>query len=147
MRRHVLPGIAALSLVGCSAGGMSSYAAPEDIAGPEPAAYRDVVGFGLSSIIGDPNKAGVMEISRPRRVDSIKGPAWQVCLKTQVYSRPQFYAVFIQNNKVTDSRLAVIADRCPEETYGQFDNWYKEPPLPDDDAPAPKRGGRSGRTR
>lgn len=140
MRRYVLLGIAAASLVGCSAGGMNLYAGPE--AGPEPA-YRDVVAFWLPRIVGDPSKAGVMQISRPRRVESLRGPAWQVCLKTHAFSRPQYIAVFIRDNKVLDSRLGVVADRCVEESYAPFDNWFVEPP--DDDTPG--RGGRPGRAR
>ncbi len=70
----------------------------------------------------------VLEISQPRRIDSHKGAAWLVCLKALRYpsQTPRaYYAVFLQQDKVIDSRLSVVLDRCESEAYAPFD-WASD---------------------
>ena len=110
-----------LTLGACSASGFLPDWTSSDAAGPEPAA-RFLISNRMNDIVGDPSKAGTFEISAAQRVDSIKGASWQVCLKTQNFPRlPNFYAVFIQRDRVTDSRFSVLIDHCELQTFRPFD--------------------------
>src|SRR5690349_9686682 len=102
----------ALLLAGCSLGTMPPPESP-DPAGPAPP-YRRLVTAGLAGIVGDPKKAGTLQISGLRRAESVKGPAWLVCVTANPEGNvaPRRYAVFIQTEKIFESRLAIQADRC-----------------------------------
>jgi hypothetical protein len=54
-------------------------------------------------------------------VDHLRGPAWLTCLKIDARGNPQHYAIFIQNDKVIDSRASVVMDQCQKEAYGPFE--------------------------
>jgi hypothetical protein len=56
-----------------------------------------------------------------RMVDHLKGPAWMTCLKIDAHGNPQLYAIFIQDNKVIDSRASIVMDQCQKESYGPFE--------------------------
>jgi hypothetical protein len=62
-----------------------------------------------------------LEISGVRPVDHLKGPAWLTCLKLDAHGKPQDYALFIQDNKIIDSRAGVILDQCYKQTFEHFD--------------------------
>jgi len=85
--------------------------------------YRAVVANNIETIVGDPRKIGGTEISAVRRTDFVKGPAWLVCMRSNVYQQPMYYAAFIQNEKLVDSRLAVTLDQCEAQAYTPFDDW------------------------
>ena len=112
---RILVVLTAAAMAGCSIGMLPPG---EDIAGPPPP-YRKLVTAGLPAIVGDPSKAGKLQISPLRRVESVKGPAWLVCVAANPSGRatPLRYAVFIQNEKIFESRLAIQADRCDEQSY------------------------------
>src|SRR4051794_40156908 len=113
--------LSALTLGACSVSGLLPDWTSTDVAGPEPA-YRFVIANGLTAIVGDPAKAGTFEISGARRVDSLKGASWVVCIKTQNFPLlPQYRAVFLQRERVVDSRLSVLIDQCELQTYAPFD--------------------------
>ena len=126
-----------VTLSGCAMSDQSSDWMSEDVAGPEPVAYRYMIASALPTIVGGSQlQANVMEISSPRRVDSIKGATWLVCVKltTQGSRREQtyFYTASIQREKIIDSRGSVGIDACEHQTYSVFD-WKAElqqpPPL------------------
>jgi hypothetical protein len=91
----------------------------EDLPGPVPA-YRKQIASGLAGVIGDPKRANGMQVSEPRQVDSLRGPAWLVCLRLVEAGRPRDYAVFFQNGLIAESRLAVRLDRCDAQAYKPF---------------------------
>jgi hypothetical protein len=91
--------------------------------------YRGIVAEKIKDIVGPPDAGGVMQISGIRRVEYRRGPSWLVCLKVNSYSRPLSYAVFIQESSVIESRVAVMIDRCDEQTYDPF-NWVAEAKAP-----------------
>jgi len=108
----------------------------DDVAGPEPANYRFIVANSLTrgstasvavgtnagslvtvgGIMSDTEARGrLLEISQPRRVDTFKGATWLVCVRSLNYPSRQprnHYAVFIQRDRIIDSRLSVGIDQC-----------------------------------
>jgi len=103
----------------------------DDVAGPKPA-YRFLIANKIKSIIGDPTQSGTLEISRPQRVNSLKGASWLSCIKVQKFPLlPRYYAVFIQSGRIVDSRLSVLIDQCELQSFEPFD-WAVDannPPL------------------
>jgi hypothetical protein len=121
--------ILALPLGACSISGLLPDWTSADVAGPEPA-YRFVIANGLRAIVGDPAKAGTFEISGSRRVDSLKGASWLVCIRTQNFPLlPIYHAVFLQRERVVDSRLSVLIDQCELQSYSPFD-WIADGNTP-----------------
>jgi hypothetical protein len=119
----------ALTLGACSVSGLLPDWTSVDVAGPEPA-YRFVIANDLAAIVGDPAKAGTFEISGSRRTNSLKGASWLVCLKIQNFPLlPRYYAVFIQSERVVDSRLSVLIDQCEIQSFKPFD-WIVEANAP-----------------
>jgi hypothetical protein len=98
----------------------------DDSAGPEPINYRFIVANALGSIMGGKDsESRLLEISPPRRVSMQRGATWLVCIKALRFpSRTPraYYAVFIQRDKVVESRLSVVLDHCESEVYSPF-NW------------------------
>jgi hypothetical protein len=113
----------------CSVSGLLPDWTSADVAGPEPA-YRYIFATHIKDVVGDPANAGTFEISNVKRVDSLKGASWQVCIKTQKFPLlPRYYAVFIQRDRIVDSRVSVLIDQCELETYMPFD-WAAEGKTP-----------------
>jgi hypothetical protein len=96
-----------------------------------PPNYRQIVGDNIRAIFPNIEKLGDLEISSVRPVDHLKGPAWLTCLKLDAHGKPQEYALFIQDNKIIDSRAGVVIDQCYKQTFEHFD-------LP---TPAAKKAG------
>jgi hypothetical protein len=118
-----------LTLGGCSISGLLPDWTSPDVAGPEPA-YRFIIANGLAGIIGNPGSAGTFEISEARRVDSLKGASWLVCIRAQNFPQlPHHYAVFLQRERIVDSRLSVLIDQCEMQTYLPFD-WIADANAP-----------------
>ena len=117
--------LAALALAGCSMlDAVYSTSAVPASAGPLPS-YRRVAAHELKGILGDPAQAGLLDISAPTVVDAIKGPSWLTCIRANGQAQPRYYAVFIQGEKVVDSRVAVVLDRCEQQPYSAF-AWQDE---------------------
>ena len=118
-----------LPLGACSISGLLPDWTSADVAGPEPA-YRFVIANSIGSVTGDPAKAGTFEISGVRRIDSLKGASWMACIKTQIFPfLPRYFAVFIQRDRIVDSRLSVLIDQCELQTYSPFD-WVADANAP-----------------
>ena len=125
MRIGVLSWLLALALGGCSVSEFVPKLTPDDIAGPLPP-YRFLIAGRIKSIMGDPG-GQVLQISDARRVDSLKGPSWQICLQVRPFplALPRFYSVYIQQQKIVNSRLSVLIDQCELQSYAPFD-WARE---------------------
>ena len=110
-----------LLLAGCSLSGSLAPRRGEEPPGPSPP-YRKLVTAGLAGIVGDPKKAGKLQISGLRQVESVKGPAWLTCIRAAPgpNSVPRYYAILIQNEKIFESRLSIQTDRCEEQSFEPF---------------------------
>ena len=108
----------ALAVGGCSGSEIVQNWAPPASA-PELAQpnHRRIVADNIKVIFPDQTSLGDVEISGVRPVDHLKGLAWVTCLKVVVRGTPQHYAVFIQDDKVIDSRGGIVIDQCHKETY------------------------------
>jgi hypothetical protein len=114
-----------LALGGCALSGLVPDWSSDDAAGPEPTNYRFIVANGLDRIMGDkdPNNR-LLEITASRRVNSTKGASWMVCVRALRHpSRlpSAHYAVFIQRDKIAESRLSVVVDQCESQAYSPFE--------------------------
>ena len=123
-----------LSFAGCSVLDLSLSSHPDaDQAAHLAPAYRRIIATQIEKVVGPPGQAGVMQISGIRRVQSLTGPAWLVCLKINAYAQPRYYAVFIEEERIKDSHMAVAIDQCEQQAYDPYD-WLAETPRTD--APA-----------
>jgi hypothetical protein len=131
MLARTLTMLLVLPLSACAMSGFLPDWLSEDVAGPEPA-YRFIIANRLKSIIGDPDRAGTLAISVPRRVTSLKGASWLTCIRVHKFPLlPRYYAVFIQRDQIVDSRLSVLIDQCELQAFKPFD-WAADannPPL------------------
>jgi hypothetical protein len=124
-----------LALAGCSASEVAqnwmpataarTMTTPADL--PQPN-HRRIVGDNIRMILPKIDTLGDLEISGARPVDHLKGPAWLTCLKVDAHGKPQHYALFIQGDKIVDSRVGVVIDQCYKETFEPFD--LPPPPAP-----------------
>ena len=107
----------AAALAGCSASDLTPATA---IDLPQPN-YRRVVADNAKAVIPNVGSVGDLEISGVRLVDHLKGPAWLTCLKVDAHGKPQNYALFIQGDKIIDSRIGIVIDQCYKQTFEPFD--------------------------
>ena len=112
---------------GCSISEFLPNWSAEGVAGPAPS-YRYLVANQVKRIVGDPRSGG-LRISEARRVDSLKGASWLVCLEVEHSPLPRYYAVFIQRDRIVDSRLSVMIDQCEQQSYAAFD-WVAQANIP-----------------
>ena len=122
----------AAALGGCSVSGLLPEWSSPDYAGAEPA-YRYIIANHIKEVIGEPKRAGSLEISGARKIDSFRGPSWMVCLREQKFPLlPRYYAVFLQRDRIVDSRISVVVDQCEIQSFAAYD-WASESanaPLP-----------------
>jgi hypothetical protein len=107
----------AAALAGCSASDLTPATA---IDLPQPN-YRRVVADNAKVVIPNVGSVGDLEISGVRLVDHLKGPAWLTCLKVDAHGKPQNYALFIQGDRIIDSRIGIVIDQCYKQTFEPFD--------------------------
>jgi len=115
-----------LGLVGCTTSELVQSLTPAAVPEASEPDYRRIVAENLQSLFPKAS-LGDLEISALRMVDHFKGPAWIACLKLDAHGTPQYYAIFIQADKVIDSRAGVIVDQCYKQDYFPFDT---SPPPP-----------------
>ena len=115
---RILPYVMALMLAGCSLSEVA-LSPHNDVAGPAPN-YRKLITANLVSIVGEGKRAQGLRISGLRRIDSLKGPAWLVCLRADADAKPLDYAILIQEERIVDSRTAARTDQCQDQTYEPF---------------------------
>ena len=106
----------AVTLGGCSGSELvQNLATPlSDLPQPD---YRRIVAANIKTIFPAQAEIGDLEISGVRLVDHLKGAAWLTCVKVDAHGKPQQYAVFIQGDKIIDSRAGIVLDQCYKQTY------------------------------
>jgi hypothetical protein len=104
-------------LGGCSGSELVQNLAPSSVADLPQPDYRRIVANNIKTIFPAQADLGDLEISGVRLVDHLKGPAWLTCVKLDAHGKPQQYAVFIQDNKIIDSRAGIVIDQCYKQTY------------------------------
>ena len=109
-----------LVLLGCSGVALTQTDAPTSA--PNPAAFHKIIGDYLKKSYKEIATYESFEISDARWVHTVKGWSWLSCIRFQERGHVRTYAVFIQTDKVTDSRYAVTTDGCGEQTYTPFDD-------------------------
>jgi hypothetical protein len=129
MLARIVPLLPVLALGACSISGLLPDWTSPDAAGSEPA-YRYIIATHIKDVVGESAQSGTFEIAGVKRIDSLKGASWQVCIKTQKFPLlPRYYAVFIQRDRIVDSRFSVLIDQCELESYTPFD-WIAEGNAP-----------------
>jgi hypothetical protein len=109
-----------LALLGCSGVALTQTDAPPSA--PNPATFHKIIGDSLKGSFKEIATYESFEISDARWVHTVKGWSWLSCIRFQERSHVRTYAVFIQTDKVVDSRYAVTTDGCGEQTYAPFDD-------------------------
>jgi hypothetical protein len=109
-----------LALLGCSGVALTQTDAPASA--PDPSAFHKLIGNHLKMSFPDIATYESFEISDAHWVHSVKGWTWLSCVRFQERGHVRTYAVFIQTDKVVDSRYAVSTDGCGEQTYAPFDD-------------------------
>jgi hypothetical protein len=113
-----------------------------DLAQPN---QRRIIADNINTIFRSPASVTDLQISGVRLVDHVKGPSWITCLKFQAQPDlavaqsapsstateepaapspapgPQYYAIFIQGDKIIDSRIGVAIDQCRNQVFHPFD--------------------------
>lgn len=109
--------VAALALAGCETR-LSLFSRNSE---PD---YKKIVAGYLSQTFKDPTALRDITISGMRATTSMSGQVYRVCLRADVkdditgqFAGIQTYALFIQNNLVTDRRRATPEDGCDAETF------------------------------
>ena len=120
MRVHVLA--LAVTLGGCSASELVQNWTPPPAADLSQPNYRRVIADNIKSVFPDPALHSEVEISGVRPVDHLKGPAWLTCVKLDARGNPQHHAIFIQGNKIIESRAGIVIDQCHKEAYTPLGN-------------------------
>ena len=117
-----------VTLGGCASGNITlndKSTSGKELSQPD---HRRIVADSIATLF-EKNKDinfGVVEISDVRQVTAslvakpLGGPTWLTCLKLDAHGKAQHYAIFIQDDKVVDSRLGVLADQCHKQTYTPF---------------------------
>jgi hypothetical protein len=108
-----------LALLGCSSVALPQTAAPANE--PSTAAFHKIIGDYLRGSFKDIGTYDSFEISDARWVHTPKGWRWLSCVRFKERAHTRTYAVFIQTDRVVDSRYAVTTDGCGEQTYLPFD--------------------------
>ena len=117
--------VSVLMLGGCALSGLLPDWTSTDVAGSEPAS-RFLIANKLKEILGDPAPTDTLQISTAKRIDSLKGASWRVCLRAQKFPLlPLYYAVFFQRGQMIDSRLSVLIDQCEIQSFSAFD-WQAD---------------------
>jgi hypothetical protein len=107
----------AAALAGCSASEIVQNwngEPPPDLTQPN---YRRIVADNIKTLLPNQLALSDLEISGVRLVDHFKGPSWLTCLKLDAQGTPQHFAIFIQGDKIIDSREGILIDQCHKETY------------------------------
>lgn len=108
-----------LALLGCSSVALPQTEVPTT--GPDEAAFHKIVGDYLKDSFKEISTYDSFEISDARWVHSVKGWSWLSCVRFRDRAHIRTYAVFIQADKVVESRYAVTTDNCGKQTYVPFD--------------------------
>jgi hypothetical protein len=88
--------------------------------GPQPP-YASLAAKYLQNNLKDTTIYDGYEISALRWVNTVKGWNWLACVRFHDHGHTRIYALFFQNNAISDARYAVETDGCEAQTYTPFD--------------------------
>jgi hypothetical protein len=72
------------------------------------------------------DKVEISDLRRTLRTD-LYGWAWQTCIRASVEGVQHSYAVFVAENRVIDSRMALEPDQCDQRHYTPLKIAQAEP--------------------
>jgi hypothetical protein len=107
----------AVALAGCSVSEFIQDLTPAPAADLSQPNHRRVVADNIKTVFPHQSDLGQLEISEARQVEHLKGPAWLTCLKLDARGAAQHYAIFIQGNKIVDTRAGIVMDQCHKQAY------------------------------
>jgi hypothetical protein len=113
--------LVALMLLACSACAQIAQPSEASTAPSEQPAYVAIAAKYLSSTMTDRASFEDFEISGLRWVHGLKGWSWLACVHFVDHGHLRTYALFMQNDAVTDARYAVQSDSCGSQSYTPFD--------------------------
>jgi hypothetical protein len=116
--RRTLLALMLLTSPGCTQIAQPSEAAT---APAEQPAYAALAAKYFSETMADRASFENFEISELRWVHGLKGWSWLACVHFVDHGHLRTYALFIQNEAVTDARYAVQSDACGSQSYTAFD--------------------------
>jgi hypothetical protein len=120
----------AVTLGGCSGSELVQNWASGPVPDLPPPNHRKLVADNIKFLFPKQDSLGELEISGVRQVDHLKGPAWITCVKLDARGKPQHYALFIQGDKIVDSRAGIVIDQCHKETYTPLTTDVAKKPGP-----------------
>jgi hypothetical protein len=123
VRTSVVAAVVTIAAIlgGCSASEIVQNWTPGPVPDLSEPNYRRIIADNIKTVFPNKNELGTLEISGVRQVAHLKGPAWLTCLKLDAHGHPQHYAIFIQGNKIIDTRVGILLDQCHKEAYTPFE--------------------------
>lgn len=122
-----LTAIAILALGGCSAGGIFDLPAHQAQANDAPESYYKFL-VADSAMVRQLRKNAQMaplQVSGLRRTVAPQPGDWVTCLRVwELGKRQVFYAIFIRNRAIIESRTGVVIDRCEGEQFSPLPAIY-----------------------
>jgi hypothetical protein len=115
--RRLAIGAVLIGLAGCSQIALPDSTQP---IGPQPP-YVSLAAKYLQSNLKDIRAYDGFEISPLRWVSTLKGWSWLACVRFHDRGHTRIYAIFLQDDAISDARYAVETDTCEAQTYTQFD--------------------------
>jgi hypothetical protein len=114
---------ALLTLMIFAVSGCTDLARPSEASTPpgQQPAFAALAAKYLTSTMRDRAAFEGFEISGVRWVHSLKGWSWLACVHFSDHGHQRTYALFIQDDAVTDGRYAVQEDSCGSQSYTPFD--------------------------
>jgi hypothetical protein len=113
---------AALFAILAAMSGCSPIALPDNdqSPGPQPPYVSRAAKF-LQGTLKDTSIYDGYEISGLRWVNTVKGWSWVACVRFDDHGHKRTYAIFLQDNIISDAHYAVETDGCDGQSYTQFD--------------------------
>ena len=97
---------------------LAACASPPPLSSTPPTPPSDaVVAAAVAAIFTASKLPGTPEVS-PIRATALTEPGdWMLCMKSSAPDQPRRYAIFFEDNKHINNRIAVGIDHCDKETY------------------------------
>jgi hypothetical protein len=97
---------------------LAACASPPPLSTTPPSPPSDaVIAAAVAAVFAASKLPGTPEVS-PIRATILTEPGdWILCLKSSALDQPRRYAIFFEDNKHINNRIAVGIDNCDAETY------------------------------
>lgn len=115
--RRLTLGAILIAMPGCTQIALPNSTEP---LGPQPP-YVSLAAKYMQANVKDLRAYDGFEISPLRWVSTLKGWSWLACVRFHDHGHGRIYAIFYQNDVVSDARYAVETDSCEAQSYTQFD--------------------------